>query len=709
MAARRKQKSRHRSAAARSRETGPSRDEVNDLVAAYRAGRYHESLAGGRRFARDWPAMAFGWMMTAASQHALGDLEAAAQGYARAVELEPGNAEAHNNLGNICRELGRAQSSVESHRRALSLRPDFPEAQFNLGLSLAAVGEQDEAAAIFRRVAARQPELAEAHNQLGNACRAQGRLEEAAAAYRKAVSLAPGHAGIRGNLAAVLADLGQTAEAESAYREALAGAPADADLLSNFGLFLMRQGRVEEAEHWFRSTLAQRSDSAELHNNLGIALRSQGRLVDAAASFEAAVRLAPASASMLHNLGDARMDLGLLDEAESLHRRAVAAAPASATAHRNLGVLLAVLGRPEEALDCYRKALELDPARTELVYRIAQVKQFEDADPDLERIDSRLAGSGLSDDARAHLHYAAGKARADIGGEPGRAFEHYAAGAAARRRTLSYDVSDDEARFQAVARAFPPGFVEANGPAHDNALPMPVLIVGMPRSGTTLVESILASSQKVFAAGERFDLDRLVEAVDRREQSRYPQWVGRLNPSAAQEIGRRYARNLCELAPEASCVIDKMPNNFQYLGLVVSVLRNVRVIHVQRDPRDTCFSCFTHLFEGGQRFSYDLGELGRYYRAYERLMAHWREVIPGEVLLEVRYEDLVAEPEAGMRRLYAHCGLEWHDAALSFHRTQRAVPTASLMQVRQPIYARAVGRWQEYAAQLQPLLEALDS
>ena len=687
----------------------PGKADVENLITLFRGGHFEESLAGARKFIRSWPHLGFGWTMSAASCHALGRLEEAAEDYRRALRVEPGNAEAHNNLGNILRDLGRHAESAESHGRAVVIKPGFLEAYFNLGLSFSAMGSYAKAESAFRKVLEIRPDIADAHNYLGNLYKAQGRLDEAISSYRRALQMSPDFAELYSNLASALAARGSFEEAEKSYRRALEIKPRAPDILSNLGTFLMTQQRVEEAEKCYRSALETNPDSADLHNNLGIALRAQGRLVEAGEAFRRARELKPASPSILHNLGDTLMDEGRLDEAEAFHREAVELQPDSAAAHRNLGVTLAVLGRSDEALQSYRQAIEIDPDQTELYYRLSEVKRFETGDPELAKIEELLTRRGLGANDLAWLHYAAGKANADIGEDFDRSFEHYAAGARARRSQFQYDVESDEAGFSRLAGTFPESLIDRivrSGYAGDG--PAPVLVVGMPRSGTTLVENILASHPGVHGAGERFDLDRLVDSSSRFRRAPYPEWVEAMTADEWKQMGQRYSTRLAETAPDVARVVDKMPNNFRHLGLVAGMLADVRVIHVYREPLDTCVSCFTHLFEGDQLYSYDLRELGRFYTAYAHLMSHWRRVLPQEILLEIRYEDIVADPENSMKALLSHCGLEWDPAVLDFHTNRRAISTASLVQVRQPIYADSIGRWRVYGGHLGPLTAELE-
>jgi hypothetical protein len=237
---------------------------------------------------------------------------------------------------------------------------------------------------------------------------------------------------------------------------------------------------------------------------------------------------------------------------------------------------------------------------------------------------------------------------------------------------------------------------------------VPLFILGMPRSGTTLVEQILASHSEVFGAGELRTFERSVGGLDGPDgaPASFPEGVASLSAEQFRRLGAIYVEGVAPMA-SAQRITDKMPLNFLFIGLIHLALPNARIIHTRRDPVDTCLSCFSTLFTGEHRVAYELGELGRYYRAYERLMAHWRGVLPMGVMLEVTYEDLVADFDREARRIVAHCGLEWEDACFDFHLTRRPVRTASAAQVRQPIYKSSVGRWRPYKHLLRPLLEAL--
>jgi hypothetical protein len=324
----------------------------------------------------------------------------------------------------------------------------------------------------------------------------------------------------------------------------------------------------------------------------------------------------------------------------------------------------------------------------------------------MERLSEQLGNVPYQD--RVHLHFALAKAYDDLG-QHDCSFCHQLKGNALKRRQIVYDEGNTLGMFARTRAIFDKQLMHRMRTVGEPS-PLPVFIVGMPRSGTSLAEQILASHPKVFGAGEFPDFPELATAALRPRNSRetsFPEVIPHISADQFRTLGERYCKQLAALAPTATRITDKMMINFRFTGLINLALPNARIIHTRRDPVDTCLSCFSILFTGSQPHTYDLAELGRYYRAYDRLMAHWREVLPEGAMLEVRYEELVADLEGQARRMIAHCGLEWDPACLNFHKNDRPVRTASALQVRQPIYQTSVGRWRPQDELLGPLLEGL--
>jgi tetratricopeptide (TPR) repeat protein len=705
-------------------------------------GRFEDAVVLLRRALAGDPNSARGHHDIGVALQGLRRQEEAIVHYRQAIALAPDLIEAHNNLGNALHALGRAEEALAQFDAALALNPDAAEIHNNLGIALAALGRHDDAITRYATALALRADFAEAHNNLGIALAAAHRPDQAIAHYEKAVALKPRYALAYNNLGNALSTLGRHAEAISHYERALAVSPDYAEAHANLGSALHALKRSSEAVAHFEKAIALKSDDAGAHINLGNALAALERHAEAVAHFEKALAIAPGSAEAHNNFGNALASLERHDEAMRHYREAIAIAPAFAQPHSNLGDAYMVLNRAEEAIACYDRALTIDPQIAEAhrnrgtallalgsleqsrqaietavalapqragIYRVlAELKRFTPGDPHLAAMEA-LAGepAALSEHERIDLHFALGKAYGDIG-DHARAFGHLAEGNASQRRQTVYDEAGRLAMFERVKAVFTRELI-AGKQGHGDPSALPVFILGMPRSGTTLVEQMLASHPKTFGAGEIMDFIKAIDSLGEpgSSETKFPECVLAMGGEELRRLAACYLETVAAQSPTAARITDKMPSNFFCIGLIHLALPNARIIHMRRDPVDTCFSCFSRLFPVTLPYSYDLGELGRYYRGYEGLMAHWRRVLPENAMLEVQYEALVADFEPQARRIVDYCGLDWDDACAVFYQTRRPVRTASVVQVRQPIYQSSVGRWRPYREMLDPLLDAL--
>lgn len=550
--------------------------------------------------------------------------------------------------------------------------------------SLARKGDSGEARALYQQVLERFPDnrrALEGMKSLGlpqqarrrrppltqdeaNALLAlyrQGQLEKAIAAGRTLAARHPDTAFLHNILGACHAGLGQAGEAAACYRRALALDPGSAEIRNNLGDALNRLGRHEEAETELRQALAARPDYPEALNNLANALNHLNRQAEAVPLLQKALKLKPDFAEAFNNLGNARNDLGHRAEAVAAFEAALKARPGYAEAWRNL----------------------------------AAVKRFADGDAAIGELENALSAATASGD-RAHLEFALAKALDDIG-EHDRAFEHFAAGNRLHRRGIDDPMAEQRNLFDRIRAIFTDGV-----PAMPIDLPpaskRPVFIVGMPRSGTSLIEQILASHDDVHGAGELQAMRRAVAPVLE---------TGRLDQAAIAAIRKSYLGDLDTLGTAEPVVTDKMPLNFRWIGFIAAALPEAVIVHTRRDPVATGWSIFRTFFPTrGLEFSFDLGDIAAYYRLYEDLMAFWTERLPGRIV-ECDYERLTEDQEAETRCLLDRCGLKWDERCLAFHETERAVRTASSVQVREKMYRGSSRAWRNYEPHLGPLIEAL--
>jgi tetratricopeptide (TPR) repeat protein len=653
------------------------------------------------------PANADAAHMLGIIAHQSGKLPEAIEHLRRAIAIKPDAPLFHANLGEMCRLAGRTDEAISAGRRALELAPDYAEALSNVGIALFDQGRFEEALGRYERAVALKPDFVQAHSNRGNALQRLKRFAEAETCYRRAIELDPAFADAWNNLGTCLRELKRPGEAEAAYRKALELKPNDPETLDNLALALKDLERLEEAADALRRALAIEQRNDKLHLHYGTVLIDQGKIDEAAAAAERALALNAESHDAVNLMGRIAFERGELAPALAHYRRALALKPDLADAYNNMGNVLKELGQLDEARQAYLKALELDPKVTGVYVNLADSKKFAPGDPHLAAMEALAAQTeSLSQTDRMQLDFALGKAYADLR-DHRRSFDHLLKGNAAKRAIIKYDEPATLALFDRIEQVFTPELIRAKSGGDPSQVP--IFVLGMPRSGTTLVEQILASHPMVHGAGELKTLNDVVLTVRGADGNTisYPEFVPALDPAALKAIGARYVRLLRELASQGERVTDKMPSNYYFAGLIHLALPNAKIVHTVRDPVDTCISCFSKLFTAEQNHTYDLAELGRYYARYERLMAHWRRVLPADRILDVRYEDVVADLEREARRIIDHCGLPWDDRCLSFHETDRPVRTASATQVRQPIYKNAVGRWRVYEEFLDPLLQEL--
>ncbi len=619
-------------------------------------------------------------LVSAVQHHGAGRLAEAEALYRGVLHEAPHHPHALHLFGVLAHQRGRHDEALGLIRSAIAVHGAHPVFYSNLAAVYLALGQLDETIRFAREALRLQPDLADAHNNLGAALMRQGQFDQAGVALAEAVRLNPRHLDARCNLAAVLHRQGRLPEAITLLQATVDLAPGHAQAQNDLGAALLAQGNPAQAEAHLRQAVRLRPAFAEAHSNLGVALREQGRMDQAVQALRKAVRLNPGFAGV----------------------------------HNNLGYTYEFLGRIDEARDEFLAALWLDPDNPRALAGLsglATAGHYEFSADELRRIERLVTRTDLSLDDRGRLHFALARVR-DRAGEPDEAFAHYVHGNALRqeylrRRGAAYDPAAQRRRVDRLIEAFSPAyFARVTSFGVDSELP--VFIVGMPRSGTSLAEQILASHPQVYGAGELQDLERLAQSLPRRlrTEEEYPECVARLDAATARAVAEEYLEALRRRGGEAARVVDKLPANFHHLGLIATLFPRARVIHCRRDPRDTCVSCFVQDFREPHPFALDLEHLGHYYREYERLMSHWKRVLPVPVF-ELDYEELTADQEGVSRRLVAFCGLEWDERCLRFHETDRPVQTASALQVRKPMYRSAVGRWKRYERHLGPLLAAL--
>ena len=660
------------------------------------------------------------------------------------IAARPANADAHNILGVVLNAQGRPKDAVTALRRAIKLMPTAASFHANLGEILRQNDRADEARVALAGALRIDPANAQAHNNLGILDYDKKEYDSAIVHYRAALASRGDMAEAHNNLGNALRMAGDREGAAAAYQDALMRRETYPEAYNNLGTLLFQDKRHEEAEHSLKKAILQSPSYVEAHNNLANVYAAQRKEVDALRVLGDALKIAPtnpqtllitariqsrrgnyeaaeqAARIVLQNdpehveaktaLGQVFHETDRFDEAVKMLEQAMIDGGDNPEARNFYGVALKSVGRLDEARTQILKAIELNGELFGAYANLNDLIDFKDRPDLIVQMEAALdAAEDREADHLLPLHFAYAKALDDRG-EHARALDHYVTGGRLKRAQLHYVEADTFAFFDGIRAAFPASLF-GDRPTAGNDDPRPVFIVGMPRSGSTLVEQILASHPGVHGAGEVKYLSRaLAQARDRFPSlPRYPQMMERISAGQLDLVGKSYLDQLTAQSGSAARVTDKLLTNYFFVGLIHLLFPKARIINTMRDPIDTCLSAFTKLFKDDMPHSYDLDELGRYYGKYRQLMEHWNAVLPAGVMTTIRYEDMVANTESEAKRLIEFLGLEWNDSCLDFHNSDRPVKTASVAQVRKPIYKSAVQRWKKYGPGLDPLARAIET
>jgi Flp pilus assembly protein TadD len=660
------------------------------------------------------------------------------------IESRPANADAHNIQGVCLNALGHPKEAVAALRRAVKLAPNAASIHANLGEVLRQAGQQKDAAKSLEAAIQLDSNNAQALNNLGIIRYDQGKYDEAVEFYRRALAVRPAMSEAQNNLGNALRMAGDIDGAMHAYQDALTHREIYPEAYNNLGTLLQQDKRLEEAEHALKKAITQNPRYVEAHNNLALLYSAQKKEVDALrilgdalkfapdnpqtllitariqnrrsnyAAAEQATRVVlkkdPDNVEALTLLGQVLHETDRYEEAIQELEKAVKLQTDSPEALNFYGVALKSVGRLDEARDNILKALKLNDAMYGAYANLNDLVDFsKDVGEELfNRMDAIFESStNLEAEQLLPLHFAYAKALEDRG-QHGKALDHYIVGGRMKRAQLDYKEADTFGFFDAIREAFPKEAF-ANRKYAGIQDERPVFIIGMPRSGSTLVEQILSSHPDVYGAGEVKYLSRALGQLRDRFPSlpKYPQMMEKITSAQLDIVGKNYLVALSNGADGTKRITDKLLTNYFFVGLIHMLYPKAKFIHTARDPVDTCLSGFTKLFKDDMPHSYDLGELGRYYCKYRELMEHWEKVLPKRTIKTVVYEDVVADTEKEARALIEFIGLDWNEKCLAFHKSDRPVKTASVAQVRKPIYKTAVKRWKKYGDGLKPLADAI--
>ena len=555
---------------------------------------------------------------------------------------------------------GKLQDAERLYRSILQSYPNHPDANQNLGvldtnklIQLYQNGQYDDAKKLAQSLTERLPKYPFAWSILG----------------------------------AIFGQKGMHSEALNANKTAVILSPQDAQIHYNLGITLKELGRLDEAEASYRQAIALQPDNAQAHNNLGLTLEALGRLDEAEASSREAIALQPSYAEAHNNLGLMLKSLGRLDEAEASSRQAIALQPDNAQAHNNLGLTLQALGRLDEAEASYKQAIGVKADYAAAHHNLSIMKKFESQDEQFLKMQELNLDENTSEEERCHINFGLAKACEDLG-DFDKAFKHFTEGNALRKKSLNYDISQDERYYKQIKSNYQPIAQHSIDIDKSEKNLIPIFIVGLPRSGTTLAEQIISSHSQVTGAGELSFVFKFGQSIATD--------FSKLSSEDLAKFRHEYLTELMKVSKGNKIVTDKMPHNFLYIGLIVSAFPEAKIVHVKRDPAAVCWANYKQYFTSKDLgYCYALDDIISYHRLYENLMGFWESSL-GKKIYNLDYELLTVNQENETRNLIEFLGLDWDEKCLSPQNNSRGVSTASNIQVRKKVYQGSSQQWKKY-------------
>jgi len=601
------------------------------------------------------------------------------------------------------RRFGEAETQL---KMALELAPDFPPLSEDLGSALAQQRKFEEAIPLFEQAIRQDPELANAHKKLGQALAAVGRGLEADEAFETFFEKDPDTGTV-----AVGADhlrAGREEEAITSFRQALKDNPDNVDAMRFLAaVYLKQERKLGDAEALLQRATQIAPDFAGAWIDLGLVLKKRAKRMEAIEALSQATVLEPGNGNIWELLASVTASAGYPEQAAEAFRKAIAISPNAAGYHMGYAHVLKTLGDQPASLRAYREAIRLRPQFGEVYWSMANLKVFTFEDAEVEAMEEQLENTELKESTDVHFRFALGKAYEDRK-DYEKAWTYYQSGNERQRPLVNYDPVTNSVEKDAIRSFFTRDFLskaEGNGYADEG----PIFIVGLGRSGSTLIEQILASHSQVEGTEELSVLGNLSDTIGRYrpDKQKYPEILDTMRPLDWRALGLEYLDGAKRYRmTDKPIFTDKLPNNFVFVGLLHLILPNAKIINARRHPLDTCLGNYKQLFGHGQNFTYDIFELADYYNEYCLTMDHWNEVLPGKVL-DVHYEETVTDLEGQVARILEHCGLPFEEKCVRFHETERAIKTASSEQVRQPIYTGGMGKWRKFESHLGEWMEEL--
>jgi tetratricopeptide (TPR) repeat protein len=674
-----------------------SKDQVEHIIVLYSDGSFLEALEAIQDLLIAYPNDPLLLNISGACYAGLEQFDKAVQRYKQALSFKPDYAEAYNNLGIVFDNLNSLKDAVKSYISATNINPDYAEAYNNLGNTQYRLGQLDDAIQSYERALTINPNFNNAFNNLGMVLKDFGNLNESVRVYEKIIELNPEFAEAYNNLGVALIGLNKIDDAVKNYYKALEINPEFAEACNNLGIAQRKNNQIKQAVKSFKKSVFINANYFQAHLNLASAFHEIGFLSHSVDSYQDAIAINPDYAEAYNDLGVVLQQLGQVEYSVKNYKKAISIEPDYFEAHNNLGIAYQELGQFGLAIESFESAVSSNPDYAEGYHNLSYLKKYKLGDKQINEMEALLDRDNLNLSDKIHLCLALATINENLGDNK-KFFKFLHKGNGFRRKELKYSFDKDKKLFLTIKKIFSTPQLASSQFSEKR----PVFIVGMPRSGTTLVEQILASHSKVYGAGELDILDDIITTSLEEYPANSDLFYENFLKNSKKYIDYISSRKISE-----NFFTDKMPLNFRYIGFILSAFPEAKIVHLVRDARATCWSnykCFFIKKENG--YSYNLDDLGQFYSLYHDLMIFWHEKFPNKIY-DLCYEDLTVNQEEETRNLLNYCELEWDEACLNFHSNKRELKTASAVQVRQKMYQGSSDAWKKHKDNLSALINAL--
>ena len=714
-------------------QSQPPQAAVDQIIGLYNQGQLEQTVSLSESLAKQYPNALILYDILGAAYIGLKNVDKTIESYQKALRLNPNHTDAYNNMGMALYDQGRFDEAVESYQKAVKLEPSFADAHYNLGNALKQTGDLKKAIESYRVSLTINPNDAEVLLNYGNALKNYGDFEQAIEIYAQALKIDPNSAAAQTNMDNTIEEKTEIEKHVADYASIAKLEMGSAEIVSYTGTLLMARGYLDAAIDSYKQATKIKPDFAEAYYNMGNALKDKGELDAAIDSYKQATKIKPDFAEAYYNMGNALKDKGELDAAIDSYKQAIKIKPDSAAAYSNMGVALTNKGDVDEAIDSYKQAIKIKPDYAEAYCNLGNaqkdkndleaaidsykqaikikpnypeahlnlsfLKKYESLDEQIIQMKSLHDDHKIESAQRCYLCFALAKASEDLGNFE-EAFKHLKEGNAIRKKILSYDIKIDQAFFNTIKKTDLANDQNTLASTNEAVETKPIFILGMPRSGTTLIEQIVSSHSKVTGAGElgfikKFGFKMVVGAKQ-------------INKTNLLRFRQQYLNSVKDLAGGCPFIIDKMPENFKYIGLICRAFPDSKIIHLKRDAAATCWSNFKHYFPAkGLGYCFDLDDVVKYYQMYEGLMRFWNDRYADRIY-NLDYEKLTLNQEIETKRLISQLDLDWQEACMSPQENKRIIKTASLQQVRQKVYKDSSQQWRKFEPYLDGAFDGLD-